>query len=149
MTRSFQKIETGLQNELQSSEKSYSKPDFKVGYANPPKHSQFKKGHSGNPRGRKRRSENTNVLLLEDLAELIEVREKNGTTRRITRRHAVIRALVNDAILGRPHARQLLIKVLDIQPSPEAFTPTKDDEELLQRFLEDGQKKSDEPSDQE
>jgi hypothetical protein len=33
----------------------HTKPRQKVGFKTPPKHSQFKKGHSGNPNGRPRK----------------------------------------------------------------------------------------------
>lgn len=35
----------------------------KIGYMNPPKHSRFRPGQSGNPRGRKKGSINTLPLL--------------------------------------------------------------------------------------
>ena len=38
--------------------------DYKVGYKKPPLHSRFKKGQSGNPRGRPRGAKNFSSVLL-------------------------------------------------------------------------------------
>jgi hypothetical protein len=56
--------------------------DFEVGYKRPPKHSQFKKGQSGNPRGRPRRTqaewepfERMKALMLQEAYRLVEIQE--------------------------------------------------------------------------
>jgi hypothetical protein len=38
--------------------------DYKIGYRKPPKHSQFKKGQSGNPRGRRKAPNSLDFLAL-------------------------------------------------------------------------------------
>jgi Family of unknown function (DUF5681) len=37
--------------------------DYKVGYGRPPEHSRFKRGQSGNPRGRPRKHRNFRTVL--------------------------------------------------------------------------------------
>ena len=43
--------------------------DYAVGYGKPPKHTRFKKGRSGNPRGRPRGAKNLSTLLFGALNE--------------------------------------------------------------------------------
>lgn len=52
--------------------------DYEVGYKKPPKHSQFKKGQSGNSKGRPKGSKNANTLIHEIANEVITVRARNG-----------------------------------------------------------------------
>ena len=59
--------------------------DYEVGYRNPPHHTQFKKGQSGNPRGRPCGSKNLKTLVNEVLNELVTITE-NGRRRKITKR---------------------------------------------------------------
>ena len=47
--------------------------DGKVGYANPPKHSRFKKDHSGNPSGKKKKGPTLEEALERALAKEIAV----------------------------------------------------------------------------
>lgn len=50
------------------------KKDYEVGYGKPPKATQFKKGQSGNSKGRPRKSENVRTLLRETLNQRVQVR---------------------------------------------------------------------------
>jgi hypothetical protein len=45
---------------------------YSVGYARPPEHGKFKKGETGNPRGRPRNSRNRRTTLKEILEEKVE-----------------------------------------------------------------------------
>lgn len=105
-----------------------------VGYGRPPRHSQFKKGQSGNPKGRRPKSRNTSTLLAEELDKLITVKDGNGA-RRISKREALITSLVNDGITGKNQARQLLLRILEISNPPEPFVATDEDETALEAYI--------------
>ena len=66
------------------------KDDDKVGYRKPPRHSQFKPGQSGNPRGRKKGSRGLKTDLHAELNRIVEVKvgkyEFKGTTQQLTLR---------------------------------------------------------------
>jgi len=49
--------------------------DYEVGYGKPPKNSQFKKGESGNPKGRMKNTRNLKTDLNKILEKRISVRE--------------------------------------------------------------------------
>jgi hypothetical protein len=66
---------------------------YEVGYRKPPRHTRFKKGQSGNPKGRPAGAKNLSTLLNEALNECVIVTE-NGGHRKITKREAIIKQLV-------------------------------------------------------
>ena len=70
-----------------------------VGYGKPPQHSRFKKGQSGNPRGRPKGSQSAARLARLILNEKIVIKE-NGKRRMITRREAMLKQLANKGIMG-------------------------------------------------
>ncbi len=113
----------------------WGKPQYKVGYGNPPKQHQFKKGQSGNPKGRKPRVRNASTLLQIELDKLVVVRD-GEMERKITKREAFITSLVNDAITNKPRARGELLRLLDVSPPPEPFVANDDDDAALDEFLQ-------------
>src|SRR5262245_66242274 len=68
--------------------------DYKVGYGKPPCQTRFRKGRSGNPNGRAAGDKNLSTLLNEALNERVVVNE-NGRRRKITKRKAIVKQLVN------------------------------------------------------
>jgi uncharacterized protein DUF5681 len=78
---------------------SESPVDDQVGYGKPHRQSRFRKGQSGNPRGRPKGSQNAARLARRILNEKIVIRE-NGRTVAITRREAMLKQLANKGILG-------------------------------------------------
>lgn len=74
-----------------------------VGYGKPPRATRFKQGQSGNPKGRPKGSRNFATVLQEELNTRITVTE-NGKRRRITKRQAVAKQLVNKGAAGDPKA---------------------------------------------
>lgn len=75
------------------------KNNYAVGYGKPPKQHQFKKGHSGNARGRPKKSRNVRTLLIETLNQRVQVRE-NGQIKTIPLRDAYIKKLTEKAMNG-------------------------------------------------
>lgn len=79
--------------------------DGAVGYGKPPKHTRFKKGQSGNPKGRPKGAKSTQALLEEELGRLVPITE-NGRIRQTTMRQLIIRSNVAKAAKGSlPHLR--------------------------------------------
>ncbi len=83
-------------------------PEYEVGYGRPPRDTRFKIGRSGNPAGRPRGAKNLSTLLNSTLNEPVSVSE-NGRRRKITKREAILKQLVNKAAAGDPRSIQLLL----------------------------------------
>jgi hypothetical protein len=73
-------------------------------------------------------------LLQLELEKLIIVRD-GDRERHITKREALIMALVNDAITNKPRARADLLRLLDVSPPAEEFVAYDDDEAALEGIL--------------
>ena len=80
---------------------------MKVGYRNPPEHTRFKAGQSGNPRGRPRGTLNMATVLERTLREKVVINE-NGRRKTVTKLEAAIKQLTNKAASGELKALQLL-----------------------------------------
>ena len=87
------------------------KRDYEVGYRKPPRSTRFKKGQSGNPRGRPSGSKNLSTLLSEALNEPVIVTE-NGRRRKVSKREAIIKQLVNRSAKGDWRAAKILLDIL-------------------------------------
>jgi len=98
--------------------------DYEVGYKRPPKHTQFQKGKSGNPGGRRKPTADVVTALQRTLGELITIRE-HGQTRRITRLEAALHQMVAKASAGDTAAFRLLSALIQAyQQSHEAAPKT-------------------------
>jgi Family of unknown function (DUF5681) len=86
-------------------------PDYKVGYKKPPLHTRFRKGQSGNPRGRPRGSKNLSTLLTDALNEPVVVTE-DGRKRKISKRELGIRQLVNKFAMAEAQATKILLGLM-------------------------------------
>ena len=83
---------------------SQDQPDYEVGYGKPPKASQFKKGQSGNPRGRPRKQpKDVAAHMAELLAENRTVRV-DGKPVRMSGEELIARRLMEKALKGDPKA---------------------------------------------
>jgi Family of unknown function (DUF5681) len=87
--------------------------DYEVGYGKPPRHTRFKRGQSGNSRGRPSGSKNLSTLLTEALNEVVIVAE-NGGRRKITKRQAIITQLVNQSAKADWRATKILLDILQV-----------------------------------
>lgn len=104
--------------------------DYEVGYGRPPKHSRFKPGRSGNPNGRPRKSKDLNRLIQAELDKTVLVKE-DGRERRISKRTAVVKRLVNGAMKGDLKPLQFVLAYLEKHREIEPFTPTEADDAAL------------------
>ena len=73
--------------------------DYTVGYKKPPKSAQFKKGQSGNPNGRPKKSRNANKLAHDLLNEEMQFTE-NGEQRTASKREVTLRTQSAKAVQG-------------------------------------------------
>ena len=62
--------------------------DFKVGYKSPPRHSRFRRGQSGNPRGRQRGLRNFGTDVKATLAGPVAVNEQ-GKAKRVSSQEGI------------------------------------------------------------
>lgn len=97
--------------------------DYHVGYKRPPKHTRFRKGQSGNSKGRPKTSESFGRLARRALGEKVVIRE-NGERRTITKLQAALKQLTNKAAAGDPRAIREIIK---LQPLITQHDQTEDE----------------------
>ena len=91
------------------SDNSDNSGDDKTGYGNPPKHTRFKKGQSGNPKGRPKKSKNVKTVLKEVLDKPIQI-TFDGKTETVSILEAIIKRLSIKALNGDLRATSMLIK---------------------------------------
>jgi hypothetical protein len=101
--------------------------DYDVGYGKPPRHTQFKPGQSGNPKGRPKKTRNFKTDLQEELNALVTVTE-GGQSRTISRQQAMIKRTVEKALKGDLRAVQMLAQWVGLH-MPE--DPTASTNEIL------------------
>jgi hypothetical protein len=117
---------------------SETRREYAANYRMAPVHCRFKRGQSGNPRGRP--AKNLAALLAAALNEKVTVTE-NGKRRQVTKREAVIAQLVNKSASADLRATKMLIDMLrDIEKRAEPaaaeknpFSPT--DKEVVQQLV--------------
>ena len=120
------------------------KRDYEIGYGKPPRHTRFKPGQSGNPRGRPSGSKNLKMLLGDALNEPVVIAE-NGGRRRVSKREAIVAQLVNRSATADWRAVKILLDILrDLEGQTDpassetsAFTAADEKviEQLRARFL--------------
>jgi hypothetical protein len=109
--------------------------DYAVGYCKPPRHSRFKEGQSGNPRGRPAGSKSLKTLVTQELNEDTVITE-DGRPRKITKREAVAIGLVNRSATGDFRAVKILLDI-EGQAEPlsrETAAYSEADEKIFERL---------------
>lgn len=113
------------------------KGDYEVGYRKPPKHTQFPKGVSGNPGGRRKMPTNMTEILREGLGKTIQVVE-NGKPKTITKMEAVLNRLIDKSIVGDMAASRLLLvfaQVLSDSPNASGAELEELDKKVLETMF--------------
>ncbi len=115
---------------------------YNVGYGKPPARHQFKKGHSGNTRGRPKGRKNFAKVLQDVLDAPVNVRQGTRDIK-MPAREALFRRLWNAAVRGEPKAMQNLIAVVGKEsifalesPETESQPVVEDDLAIISDFIE-------------
>lgn len=115
-----------------------SNDTYEIGYRRPPKSGQFKKGQSGNPKGRPKGSKNFMTLLDQELDQKITVNE-NGRKKEISRMQAMVKRMVAESLQGNLRALMTMIEIMRRhgkfdERDDEALAPG-DYSEILDSFI--------------
>lgn len=111
---------------------------YNVGYGKPPEHSRFRKGKSGNPKGRPKGVRNFTTDLQAMLSMPVSVTE-DGKRQKISTQHAALLRLREKALTGDQRALDRLL-ALALSHAPEegshaAGKMAPDDKAILDGFL--------------
>ena len=112
-----------------------------IGYGKPPAHSRFKKGTSGNPKGRRKGTKNLRTDLTEELAERIAVHEGTRAIK-ISKQRAIVKTLIAKTLKGDARAAttltNMMYRVLDLANQTAALEePLDSDEREILAALEE------------
>lgn len=120
--------------------------DYEIGYGKPPKHSQYKPGQSGNPKGKPKK----NRTLQEEVRDILNAKVPvtiNGKKTYVTKRQLLLEQILNAAINKNPTMTRLAMPLLKLADDAPEFEVLPEDEKalnaLLSGFNEDGGKKDD------
>jgi uncharacterized protein DUF5681 len=109
-----------------------------TGYKQPPRSTQFRKGHSGNPTGRPRGRGSFKADLLQVMGQNVFITE-NGQRRAVSGRKAVAIKLFHDALRDAKTLANLTAHLLkhdfDADTRPEAEPVTENDRIIIEDFL--------------
>ncbi|MBO6898434.1 MAG: hypothetical protein JJ868_13760 [Shimia sp.] len=119
-------------------------PDYEVGYGKPPKHSQFKKGRSGNPKGRPKGAKGVVASIKREMERKVTIRE-GGQEVTISKAEAVAKRILAKALSGDAGALKLLLQFdaeqvqqveIGGEQSGQTILPDQTDEAVLQYFAQ-------------
>lgn len=88
-----------------------AEPNYEVGYCRPPPETQFRKGSSGNPSGKRKAQPSLSELLDRILAEKVQVSER-GRSRCYSKEEVFLRQMVAKAIGGDRQFGRLILDYL-------------------------------------
>lgn len=106
---------------------------YEVGYRKPPRQTRFKKGQSGNPKGRKPR----NISLEERLRAQLHKTHKLSDGSTTTAIDVIVARGVKDIASGHVKQWPQVFAFLSQFNPTQKFTPSSDDEQRLARILEE------------
>jgi hypothetical protein len=119
---------------------------YEIGRGKPPKASQFRKGQSGNPKGRRKGARNMKSIAREIMDEKLLIRQ-DGKTKSASAIEILLRKARDEALRGGQKEFERLIKILersfgDALDPPLPDTPTKVVWEFVESDGEGGPKLS-------
>ena len=97
-----------------------------VGYCNPPLHTRFKKGQSGNPKGRPKGTLNITTVLERTLREKVAITVK-GRRKTVTKLEAALQQVVDKAASGELKAFQVMSRLVHSAEEREVQAPVPND----------------------
>ncbi len=115
-------------------------PSYQVGRGQPPQHTQFQKGQSGNPAGRPKGSRNFKTELRNALAAEVVV-QIDGKQQRISKFRAIVERLMSSASKGDFKAAALIVELgqkIDFEPlsaTNDQIAISSDDQIILDRYV--------------
>ena len=112
----------------------------KVGYGRPPKHTRFKPGQSGNPKGKAKGLRNVATDVQQALNAVVRV-NADGKPRKMSAQKAVVLRTVEKALKGDSRAAAQVLELMqrynnDAPPARKAATSA-DDQALLDAMKKD------------
>ena len=84
----------------------------RVGYRNPPVHTRFKPGQSGNPSGRPKGGQNLKTIFNKVLDEEVSLRE-GSEVKKVSKAEALVRGMVVGALKGDQRNLLMLFRVAE------------------------------------
>jgi hypothetical protein len=84
--------------------------EYSIGYGKPPRHTQFRRGKSGNPKGRPRGFKSLSTIFSKIINEKVQVKGPCGM-KRITKFEAGLTQLVNMAATGDKRAIREVVQI--------------------------------------
>lgn len=121
--------------------------DYEVGFGKPPKETQFKKGQSGNPKGRPKNRMNLGTALEAVFSMKVTITE-NGKTRKVPYAEAFVRQLAVKGLHGSTRDQLSILKAV-AEHAPHLFeTPDLPPEIRVTWVLPDGKTEEDYPPDE-
>ena len=110
--------------------------DYDIGYGRPPKRRQFKKGQSGNRKGRPKGSRNLKTLILGELERTVTIRE-DGVPRKVSGRAGIAKRVLEKALRGDPKSILLILEIdRENTPDDQRSPLPEEDRNILEHYVE-------------
>jgi len=117
------------------------KTEYEIGYGKPPKSGQFRKGQSGNPKGRPKGVPNLNRIIQQLLSEQVTITE-GGKKKRVSTLVATLMRLKEKALKGDMRAIERVLVLAgdmaaELESSQAARSYSSADADIMERYRQD------------